>query len=167
MDNVLNNMSTVLIDILNSIYGTNVPQNIKTYNLNELFPSLTTEQIFNPLTLSSFWDKLEVNQEALSIIDELKEKGHEIYLVTAQIHEGFAYKYNWMIKNITNIPIKNYIFCHDKHLLNLDVLIDDYIDNLINFQGLKILLSKSYNEKLELSEDIKRINSFEELKEFL
>ena len=140
VDNVLNNMSEVLIDILNNIYQCNVLYNLKTYSLKEAYPLLTTEQIFNPLTLSSFWDKLKVNEEGLKVIKELQEKGHEIYLITAQVSEGFGYKYEWMLKNLNIVPSKNFIFCQDKSLINIDVLIDDLPLNIKTINSLSEVL---------------------------
>lgn len=167
VDNVLNNMSEVLIDILNNIYQCNVLYNLETYSLKEAYPLLTTEQIFNPLTLSSFWDKLKVNEEGLKVIKELQEKGHEIYLITAQVSEGFGYKYEWMLKNLNIVPSKNFIFCQDKSLINIDALIDDHIDNLINFNGLKILYFKDYHKNNDIPLNIKTINSLSEVLDFI
>jgi 5'(3')-deoxyribonucleotidase len=167
VDNTINNLGERLIFFLNMSYGKNVRHDsLKSYCLQEAYPDLTLEQIFNPLTLKSFWDSIELDPEGLNLIKYLCEKcDAEIYLITAQVEEGFGYKLEWMREHIPDkyVPFKNYIFCSKKELINVDWLIDDHIENLIDFNGTKILLNKSYNKYIDVPEDIIRIDSLTEI----
>ena len=69
------------------------------------------------------------------------------FLTTAANPMAAQYSWEWLKKyfpHITNIMIVN---THIKHWVNADILIDDGIHNLTNFDGIAILYSQYWNVK--------------------
>lgn len=81
------------------------------------------------------WKKVKLIDGAAQYIQKLYEDGHEIYFATATTAENFRKKVGFLTRSFPFFP-EDYVRMHSisikhKQLLNVDVLIDDYLNNLI------------------------------------
>ena len=70
--------------------------------------------------------------KAYEVIHRLYDE-HKVYLVTATFPEHVKTRYEWLAEFLPFIDPKRLIFIHDKHILDLDVLVDDGLHNLEGF----------------------------------
>lgn len=167
-DDVIFNLLPNWINYLNKKYHVFVdPAQIKNWNLSLAFPTLSDDQICEPLLLDNFWDSVKPIPGAIESLEYLHNKGHNIYIVTAT-HYGTIY--NKMTKMILKympewFSYKDLIIAYNKSMIIGDVLIDDYVNNLINFKGKKILVNKPYNNII--STDIIVVNDWDSIVDVL
>lgn len=167
-DDVIFNLLPNWVNYLNKKYDLFVdPTEIKNWDLSLAFPTLSNEQICEPLSLESFWDNVKPIPGAIESLEYLHSKGHTIYIVTAT-HYGTIY--NKMTKMILKympewFDYKNLIIAYNKGMIIGDVLIDDYVNNLSSFRGKRILLNKSYNNNV--STDIIVVNDWDSIVDVL
>lgn len=66
---------------------------------------------------------------------KLMDAGHEVYLVTARSgSEHVVETFEWLKKHFPFVDIRRQlIFCHEKHLIEADVLIDDRPQTLVDY----------------------------------
>lgn len=168
LDCTLNNLVNVWCETLNNIYGTNVLyEDITKYDIQEFFPSLNKEQVYNPLYLESFWSKTKPIEGSQEFLKKLYDDKHDIDIVTSTHYSNAKVKIKWIMEYFPFIHWKKINIVHDKKKFAGDYLIDDYIDNLIGFKGKRILYTQPWNKKYSSSEldmlNITRVNNWEEI----
>lgn len=148
MDDVLCNTLETLILFLNTKYGTEVRlEDATEWELGNLFPALSSKQIYEPLTTQAFWDCVNPTPEARTYIERIQNEGNDVYVLTASHPSTIRMKYESVLKHFfPSLEWKNVIVCSSKHLVHGDVLIDDYINNLNKSVGCNILFEMPHNK---------------------
>ena len=147
MDDVLENLVECWVAELNLRFGTTVSiEDVTTWNIAEVFPSLTSEQVFSPLYDSCFWGKLSALPEAAKYLKRLIDDGHKIRIVTASYYETLPAKMELLFREYPFLNWNDVIVAHDKKLIKGDILIDDAIHNLEGATYKKILFNRPYNK---------------------
>lgn len=153
-DGVINDLPIKWTKWLSNYYDLYVEEeNIKHYNMSLNFPSLSLNQILEPLTKADFWDTVDYNSginfnEQLSIYQTLADM--RILIVTATSPETWGVKYEHCLKRLLpDFPVENIILTSRKDLIKCDVLIDDHIENLKETLAYKVLVDASYNKNIE------------------
>lgn len=148
MDDTLEDLCTPWVQYLNEKYGTAVTtDDIKDWHIAKVFPSLTREQVFEPLATEGFWERVKPLPESYENICKLKYDGHRIFIVTASDPiisvpmklEKVLFRY---------FPIFSYndvIITTQKQLIRGDVLVDDAPHNLENGNYKRILMNAPHN----------------------
>ena len=148
MDDTLEDLCTPWVQYLNEKYGTAVTtEDIKDWAIAKVFPTLTREQVFEPLAKEEFWERVKPLPEAYKNIRKLKYDGHRIFIVTAS-------------DPIISVPMKlekvlfryfpfftynDVIITTQKQLICGDVLVDDAPHNLENGNYMRILMNAPHN----------------------
>lgn len=148
MDDTLEDLCTPWVQYLNEKYGTAVTtDDIKDWHIAKVFPTLTREQVFEPLATEKFWERVKPLPKAYKNICKLKYDGHRIFIVTAS-------------DPIISIPMKlekvlfryfPFFSCNDviitaqKQMIRGDVLVDDASHNLENGNYKRILMNAPHN----------------------
>lgn len=171
---------TVLVDIddtiedlcgawcrwLNERYGTFVKhEDITDWDVSKFFPSLTKEQVYEPLHDDDFWYTIEPLPGAIKYLEMMLNDGFNVYLCTSTDYRNVKPKYEAIIQRyFPFIDWRKIIVAHNKQMIKADFLIDDGTHNLEGGDYHKILMSaphnKSYNAELN---DMIRVNSWEEV----
>lgn len=153
LDDVINELLASWINELNKTHGRNIqPFQVNTWDFKHLFPGITAMEYIRPLTSNEFWASLPMKPEADKYIKKLYGEGHKVYVVTATHYENIPVKVRWLIKRLPFILPENIIVTHHKHLLSIDVLVDDYEENLRDGAYEKILFSAPHNMKFDETE---------------
>jgi len=87
---------------------------------------------------------------ALAGVNALRELGHRVVFVTSTRRECAGRKLDWLVDHgfLTlkyNCISDDYVECHDKGLVAVDILVDDGAHNLDKFKGLPLLFDQPWN----------------------
>lgn len=151
IDNTITNFSETLISILNE---KSKDRDEPIHDCSEITSYDWFNKIYiNPwqyTNLHSFWDKVLINPEAISTLEQWVDQGHKVYLVTAShFNNTLGYKIKKTLEpfNSELINERNIIIAQDKSAIMGDVMIDDCVDNLFKFNGVKICYSQPWNQE--------------------
>ena len=147
-DGTINNMLETWIELLNQRHGTTVRiEDVVEWELTKVFPNLTKNELFEPLSTSEFWSCVTIKSGATEVVEKLIQDGHKIYIVTSSHYRTLPAKLdNCLFAHFPFLHKENVIITYDKSLINCDLLLDDAEHNLTNFKGLKILFDALYNK---------------------
>lgn len=87
-------------------------------------------------------DVMPGSQDALR---RLGEMGHEVFICTAVSPRHVPGRARWLERNFPFIDSKHWVFTPAKHLLDVDYLIDDCLDNFKGFKGTPIIFDHPWN----------------------
>ena len=166
-DGTINNMLDTWIEWLNQRYGTKVKfEDIVDWELAKVFPMLSKEDLFAPLSQPEYWRAVTMKSDAVEIIKKLLDEGHEIYVVTSSHYRNLPAKIdNCLLLHLPFLKKENIIITYNKAIINCDVLLDDAVHNLINFKGIKVLFDAPYNKNSTI-EDF-RVTSWKDFYELI
>ena len=147
-DDVLIDLLEYWVYWLNQAYHLNVKrEDITDWDISLFFPSLTEEEIFEPLYSPNFWYGVKGKPNVKETIEYQKYRGHQVVVATASDISTISYKINNCLFRLYDCFDKDdIIVIKDKSLLNADVLIDDNPDNFNGFKGIRILMDSPHNQ---------------------
>lgn len=132
---------------LNEHYQTGVDvKDVSDWDMHLAFPTLTTDQIYEPLCMEEFWETVQPREDAMVYLKQLYDSGYSIYLCTSTSYENVKPKYETIIqKYFPYIDWDHIIITSNKTMLKGDIMIDDGVHNLLGGDYLKILMSSPHN----------------------
>lgn len=151
--------STDIVLINNILHGTNI----------------TSEMMdFYDKYLLEILSKVSLKENVKEVIDELREKGHKIILISARgkvragqikVTRDYLKKFNIKVDKIIFKSIDKLNACIEN---NIDLIIDDSVKVLEDLKnnGIGVLLFSSISNKT-FKTDIKRVNNWIELEEYI
>ena len=156
----------MVIDIYNQKYNESISlDQITQYSLYETFHKEVADKLFE-----IFWDEetyknLYPYDNAIEVVKSLVSKGHEVYIATATTVKELYWKETLLQKYFPFIPKNNLIRIKNKSLLKCDIIIDDYLDNLINSDAIRICLDYPWNRNKQIEQEynIHRTFSWDEI----
>ena len=150
---------------LNQAHGTNLSDSdIRSWEVEEYFPTLTKEQVIAPILEDDFWQYVEPKEDAAKYIQMLMEEGFDVYICTASSFDTIKSKFDCILgRYFPFISWKQIIVTQNKQLVSGDIIIDDGIHNLEGGSYKKILMSAPHNESYDAeSNGMIRSNTWEE-----
>ena len=151
MDDTIEDLLPTWLEYLNHLYGLNVSaKDIDDWDMKLYFPTLTKEQIYEPLNRKDFWSKVEPKQDAIHYMKKLYNEGYRIYVCTASDYRTIQDKYEFIIQRyFPFITWDKMIITYNKQMIKADYLIDDGIHNLENGDFTKILFTAPHNKNYD------------------
>jgi len=165
IDNVLNNLTEVVLDIYNKDSGDNLKiEDIKTYKID---PYMKQEYMCK---LKDYFHQacsiVTPINDSQKYLEKIYNDGHEICIVTSSYFCDMTIKYDWIKKHYPFIKKDKVWVVHDKPMLKLDYLFDDRLANLIDGEYKKVLFSYPWNENMNKNTEnklgITRVHGWEE-----
>lgn len=151
IDSTITNFGEMLLLANNQLHNTNYRYtDITSYDWFDL----TFMNPWKPTEYQCFWNTVEVNPAAVTAIERWARQGHKVYLCTAShFNNMLGYKIKRTLEpfNPELINERNVVITQDKSAIMGDVMIDDCVDNLINFGGVRICYSQPWNKNWEKS----------------
>lgn len=154
IDNVLCTTSEAVVEYINERIPVKLSiDDIKEYWMEKSLPEQYRWIVSLAFHDSAMWKKVKMIQGAAQGIKFLYQKGYEIYFVTSTTPDNLKKKIKFLKRNLPFLE-GNYINDHiitikQKTLLNLDIMIDDYLDNLIGERNYySICLDYPWNRKI-------------------
>ena len=135
IDNVICNTTEALIEYLNERFPVHLKvTDITNYWIENFLPEQFKWAVPHAFKDKEMWKKVKPIEGAIEGVEHLYDR-YEIYFVTSSLVENLRKKTKFL-QRIFPFMSKDYISSHlinihNKQLLNLDILIDDYLDNLI------------------------------------
>lgn len=163
MDDTIENLLSCWVEYLNHKYGLRVKtDDVRDWDLSIAYPSLTNEQVYAPLYDDRLWHNVKPLPYAVFLLKRLKEKGHEIYIVTSSNYQTLKTKMDAVLfRYFDFIDWNHVIITNNKKMIRGDVLIDDAPQNLVGGEYQKILVNSPHNRAFDAKANgIKRANSW-------
>jgi len=138
------------------------PANILSWDVHTYVRPECGIKIYKYLKNIHLYDNILPIKNSIECINQLREDGHRIIFATAS-HRSRAMSYRKFdrMEELGFRPeFKSYIELQDKSLLCGDVLLDDGIHNLENFEGHKFLFHQAHNKDCQLYHRIFDWNEF-------
>lgn len=137
IDNILTNTTECVLQYINE----RIPSlNLKIEDIKEYWMENQIPQEYRWIVEMAFedkkmWKNVRMIEGAVEALKKLYEDGYEIYFATATTAENFRKKVGFLTRNLPFLP-EGYVKQHaisikHKQLLNVDFMIDDYLENLI------------------------------------
>ena len=136
VDNALCNTTECVLDYINEwLAGTDLKiKDLKSYWIEDALPERYKWVVPLAFQQSEMWKNVKMIDGAAAAIEKLYNEGYEVYFATATTAENFRKKLSFLERNLPFFPkgyIKqNSISIKKKQLLNVDVLVDDYLGHL-------------------------------------
>ncbi|MBQ3543400.1 MAG: hypothetical protein IJA34_00170 [Lachnospiraceae bacterium] len=165
IDDVLINLLENWLNILNRTHSLNVNVNdVKSWDMTKVYPTLTKEQIFKPIYENEVWQTVKPMPQSQYYLKKLIDDGHQIYLVTATNFETCNVKIEKLISLFPYLHSSQIIIAQNKQMIRGDILIDDGVHNLISGNYIKILYSRPHNLSFDAErQNIIRLSNWEQI----
>lgn len=133
VDNVLCDTSERVLKYVNERAGTNLHiEDITEYYMENFLPDEYKPLISQAFHDKEMWRNVTLLPNAKECIEKLRQLGHDIYFVTATTFANINKKSSFLRKHFPQIDIDNKLInIRNKQMLRLDVMIDDYLENLL------------------------------------
>ena len=165
-DGVLNNLTERVLEIYNERTSKDIRiSDITDYNFYDCLPKEDAYGIIELFKEKELWDSLTPSNDSPCGIKTLIQEGHRIIIATATNPINFQWKVEWIKKYYPFINPDDIIRITDKSLLKCDVMIDDYLENLISNICERIVINKPWNQDKNktFAYDIYRANNFKDV----
>lgn len=165
-DDTMNDLLPHWISYLNETYCLNVKKSdIKSWQMKLAFPSLTEDEIFEPLHNPNFWKMVTEKEGASYYIKKLQDEGFEIYVCTSTHHAITHFKFeNCLFRLFPFIDRHNIIITYNKQLINCDILVDDGTHNISGGRYFGLLMDMPHNQDYKVDNKYTyRVHNFEDV----
>lgn len=140
------------------------PENIKSWDMTQYYPTLTREEVYAPLQNEHFFHNMEPMPGSVENVQKLLDDGHEVLVVTATYHRNAGPKIDELLRLFPMLRSKDVIITSRKELVNGDLLIDDSSANIDKFPWFSILMTRPHNQNHVLQQNRQfRCNSWDEI----
>jgi len=145
-DEVLNNLLERWVEFLNERHGLFAnARDITEWNLRNLFPTLSLEEIRSPLQDEAFSGTYKVKPHSAEYLEKMLDDGHEVSIVTAHNNRTVGTKFDWITEHFPFFSRDDIIITAKKQKIIGDILIDDIPHNLEGGNYFKILFHSPVN----------------------
>jgi 5'(3')-deoxyribonucleotidase len=158
LDGFTNNLIQKVVIAYDAVYHQKLDYNkIDKYDISSfLVPEC--KNIWKEFCTEKFMLNLDVEPTAVPAISKIATT-HDVYFVTAGHPNTMAARDQWLAKHFPFYKTKMLIACANKQLLDLDLLGDDFEQNLIGGAYVGVLMDTPYNRSFdEKRYGITRIN---------
>ena len=146
IDSTITNFSEMLLLANNQFHGTYYRYtDITSYDWFDR----TFVNPWRPTEYQCFWNTVEVNLASVTAIERWVRQGHKVLLVTAShFNDMLGYKIRKTLEPFNHELINehNVVIAQDKSIIHGDTMIDDCVDNLVNFNGARICYAQPWNQ---------------------
>jgi 5'-nucleotidase len=163
---ILVDMDGVLSDVYAFLFDLHEKQTGEKLSIDDVAGKLEAEAFPEQLKLVAapgFFRFLPVMPGSQESLRKLNER-HKIIIVSLATEFPYSLtdKQLWLNENFPFISWQQVVLCGDKQLIKADVMIDDHLKNLDNFDGETIMFSQPHNLPLNNSRH-RRVNSWAEI----
>jgi len=148
MDCILNNLTQAWIDLYNRYTGLEIKlEDIKEWDISKAVKPEHKELIFDLLFNKKLWNSIQPLADSQYYVSLLC-KEYNVYVVTNTHWDTLPVKMEWLIKQYPFIDTKKIWVGAEKQMISVDLLVDDFEDNLIGGHYSKVLLDYPWNRNI-------------------
>lgn len=164
LDCVLNNLNHKWIEAYNQAYNDNLSiEDIKSWDIIQYVKPECGVKIYE-LVDDKLLKQLTPLPYAVEVTKELI-KEHDLYIITATEYSNVKAKAEWVNKFYPHIGVDKMVIIRHKHLIDVDLLIDDAPHNILSFPRKTIVMDYAWNRNL--SEAYLRAHDWKEVKKLI
>lgn len=170
IDDTIAELLPTWVNFLNNSFNMSVSvDDITDWDMCKFYPSLTKEQIHEPLRDVEFWKTVKPKLDAMEYVEKLFYEGYNIFLCTSTDYRNICAKYEYIVKRyFPYIKWSHIIVANNKQMIRADYLVDDGIHNLENGNFIKILMTAPHNRSYNASANgMYRVNDWKEVYEII
>lgn len=171
IDNTLNTLCKAVLSVYNEDSNDNLKtEDIKSYYIDNFVKPEFKDNFKNYFIDRRVWKRIKLIKDCQKYVARLYQDGHTIIFITSTEPENLKKKANWLKRNFPYLDIRKSLFaCPKKQYMGgIDVLIDDYEENLINAKYQGILFSAPWNRDFDNNgHRIYRAESWEQIYEII
>ena len=147
MDDTIEYLIQAWLRWLNNRYELSVQyEDVKHWEMKRAYPTLTEQQIFEPLALPDFWRTVEPMPQAVEYIKKIIDDGFTFYICTASHYKALEVKMDEVLfKHFPYLTWNNVIVMQNKQMIKCDILIDDGAHNIVG-EYIGLLKDAPYNK---------------------
>lgn len=162
LDDVIWDLLTPWVSTYNALEGSNLRlEDIKSWDIGKYIPEDKRDILWNILKDENFYNKIEPKKNATYYLKRLNEM-FNLFIVTSTNHEVSTAKFKRFTTLFPFIEPQQIIICHNKQLIDLDVLVDDNGNNLIGGRYVPIIFDMPHNRGYGCK-DFLRCNNWDEV----
>lgn len=146
MDDVIEELGIAWVTYLNEKYNQNVNwYENREYDFHKVFPTLTEDQIYGPLTDPDMWETVKAKEDAVYYVNKLITEGYDVHILTSARYDSVEPKVvHCLLKYFPKFDYGHIIVAKYKQMIKGDILIDDNINNF-GGQAVGVLFSSPHN----------------------
>lgn len=162
IDNTIWDLVSPWIGFYNIYYNDNVNySDIVEYNFFNITKKATKEELLNILSSDSFWAFVYPYKESKEYLEKLNDE-FELYIVTSTSYKTSMKKFERFFELFDFLNEDQLIITSNKCLLNVDIIVDDFINNLSGDNHIKFLIDQPYNKDIN-DDTIIRVKNLKEV----
>lgn len=162
IDDTINNLAHVWLNFYNDDYKDKLQYDELTdWDWAKIVKPECGKNIYSYLHDRDLYTLLSPVRNSLSVIKYLKSKGHRVTYITAR--DYLNNKFDWLKTYEFIDDISDFVIAYDKSLIRGEYIIDDKYENVINFDGIGILMNQPWNAKYRFGN---RASNWNEVKEY-
>jgi 5'-nucleotidase len=167
---ILVDMDGVLSDVYAWLFDMHQRQTGHRLTIDDVAGKLEGEAFPEQLKLVAepgFFRNLPVMQGSREGLRKLNDR-HKVVIVSLATEFPYSLtdKQLWLNENFPFISWRQVVLCGDKQLVKAEIMIDDHLKNLDNFQGETLMFSQPHNLLIKNSRH-RRVESWEEIEKLL
>ena len=165
-DDTIENLCEAWVKYLNEKHNTSVLlTDIKEWDMTKAFPTLSKDEVFEPLFNEELWKRVTPLPGAVENIKKLIDDGHKIVIVTSSHPYTVSLKWRYVFERyFPFISTHDVIFASQKQLIKGDVMVDDAPHNLVGGDYLKLLFDAPHNQSFDTeSHLVTRVRNWDEV----
>ncbi len=175
VDEVVARLHEAWLDDYNALYNDRMTvDEFTSWDIHKLVKLACGEKIFALLT-PGLYHRVLPYIGGIGAVSTLRRMGHEVFFVStcgkkgddhAQAYAKQAWLLKWgFLTEGQGLHSGHLIPCKDKRNAPVDVLVDDYINNVESFRGWSVLMNRPHNAGIKTNKT--RINHLSDLAEIL
>lgn len=170
MKRILVDMDGVLADVYNRFFELYKEETSKELSVQDIAGLKEAEAFPDQLkwvNTPGFFRTIPVMAGSQLVLKRLNEK-YEVIVVSmaTEFPNCLTDKQLWLMEHYPFISWKQMVFCGNKSLISADIMIDDHLKNLDNFNGETIIFTQPHN--ISTKDTIHtRVNSWVEIEKLL
>ena len=167
IDNTIWDLVSPWLEWYNILYLDDIKyEQINEYNFFGMTTKATKKEMFDILHTPEFWDYVKPFEDSYSALKKFNNE-FELYIVTKTSYKTPSKKFDNFFTYFPFLSEKQLVNTSNKSLLNIDVLIDDYVKNLGNNTKYNFLINTPYNKKYSNYLKVKNLSEAYDIINFL
>lgn len=169
IDDVLWDLVGAWLQRHNEITDDNVkPSDIKSWDIAQYINKGNSNELFYILEQSDFWEGVKPIDGSGLVLGQLMNDGYDIYIITATPYKSVEKKINRFLDLFPFIKSDQIIITKHKQMIDVDVLIDNYPENLRDASYAKILFDRPHNKSFNEGEiGAVRMSNWKDIYEYI
>lgn len=167
IDNTIWDLISPWLEWYNILYLDNIKyKQITEYSFFDITTKATKKEMYDILHTPEFWNYVKPFKDSYSALKKFNNE-FELYIVTKTSYKTPSKKFDNFFNYFPFLSEKQLVNTSNKSLLNIDVLIDDYVKNLGNNTKYNFLINTPYNKKYSNYFKVKNLSEAYDIINFL